>query len=306
MSPEASAYLDEVFELMKPNALHRDRLDWERLRWQADQLSDGAETPADTYRALTFIVSQLGDNHSAFVPADEVAMLEGEASADEAPLPRGELLGGRIGYLWLPHLVGEGDHATRYAHTAQAVIRELEATRPCGWIVDLSENMGGNMWPMLVGVGPLLGEGEAGRFVGSDGTTTSWGYRDGAAALDGTVMARIEQPTNTVHPLPPVAVLTSEQTMSSGEALAVAFRGRPDSRSFGTPTAGLSTGNESYTLSDGAVLILTTVIFADRTGAMYGASIAPDEAVQGGAAEARDRAAEWLNEQESCAGQGDK
>jgi C-terminal processing protease CtpA/Prc len=28
-----------------------------------------------------------------------------------------------------------------------------------GWIVDLRNNGGGNMWPMLTGIGSILGEG---------------------------------------------------------------------------------------------------------------------------------------------------
>jgi C-terminal processing protease CtpA/Prc len=102
---------------------------------------------------------------------------------------------------------------------------------------------------------------------------------------------------------PPVAVLTGERTMSSGEALAVAFRGRRNARSFGRPTRGLSTSNEGISLSDGATLVLTTAVFADRTGRTYGGPIRPDVRVDAdeGAAPSEDAvvdAAEaWLNEE---------
>jgi len=39
-----------------------------------------------------------------------------------------------------------------------------------GWIVDLRGNGGGNMWPMLAGVGPVLGEG----VVGSSSIRPEW------------------------------------------------------------------------------------------------------------------------------------
>ena len=34
-----------------------------------------------------------------------------------------------------------------------------------GWIVDLRGNFGGNMWPMLLSVEPLIGNGTLGYFV---------------------------------------------------------------------------------------------------------------------------------------------
>lgn len=66
------------------------------------------------------------------------------------------------------------------------------------------------------------------------------------------------------------------RTASAGEAVVVAFRGRPDTRFFGEQTYGVPTGNEPYHLSVGAVLVLTQVKDADRTGRAYDAPIPPD------------------------------
>ena len=63
----------------------------------------------------------------------------------------------------------------------------------------------------------------------------------------------------------------------SGEATFIAFRQRLNTRSFGVPTCGLSTANSSFRLSDGATLILTVSVMADRTKTRYGDTIAPDE-----------------------------
>ena len=59
----------------------------------------------------------------------------------------------------------------------------------------------------------------------------------------------------------------------------IAFQRRPDTRSFGAVTCGLSTANEQYTMSDGASLFLTVAVMADRTKFQYGGPIAPDEEV---------------------------
>ena len=62
-----------------------------------------------------------------------------------------------------------------YAAKVQNVIAELALKNPRGWIVDLRGNGGGNMWAMLAGVGPILGEGEPGASLQEDGTQGSVG-----------------------------------------------------------------------------------------------------------------------------------
>jgi carboxyl-terminal processing protease len=73
-----------------------------------------------------------------------------------------------------------------------------------------------------------------------------------------------------------VAVLTDGRTASSGEAVAVAFRGRPGVLSYGAATYGFSTGNETVRLPDGALLRITSSRFADRTGLVYGGPLPVD------------------------------
>jgi C-terminal processing protease CtpA/Prc len=76
---------------------------------------------------------------------------------------------------------------------------------------------------------------------------------------------------------PNVAVLIDRSTGSSGDAIAVAFRGRPNTRFFGEHTQRDSTANQTFTLSDGASLWLTVSVQADRTGRQYLDGLAPDE-----------------------------
>jgi carboxyl-terminal processing protease len=178
----------------------------------------------------------------------------------------------------------------------------------CGWVVDLRGNTGGNMWPMIAGVGPIVGEGILGFFVDPDSVVKTWAYQDGGSLLDGVVLTLASSPYELVAPNPPVAVLTDGRTASSGEATTIAFRGRPDSKSFGGPTWGVSTANRGFTLSDGAMLILTVSTMADRTGRLYGAEVVPDQSVQGEKTgdPATDQplaaAMEWLREHPVCIG----
>jgi hypothetical protein len=111
------------------------------------------------------------------------------------------------------------------------------------------------------------------------------------------------------EPVPGVAgigvgrCLTGPRTASSGEAVTIAFRGRPRTRSFGLPTAGLSTSNGTFPLPDGAALLLTTAIEADRTGRRYGDKIEPDQLVENDPTKgdpAIEAATQWLRASSTC------
>jgi len=156
-------------------------------------------------------------------------------------------------------------------------IEEARIAKACAWIVDLREDTGGNMHPMLDGLAPLLGDGTLGYYVQRDGSRTRW-YLDSGEVRGGSVPATAEQ-VRSQAALGPVAVLTGPLTASSGEVVAVSFRGLVDARSFGQPTFGNSSANASFPLSDGAMIQLTTALQSDRTGRVFGGPIPPDQEV---------------------------
>ena len=135
------------------------------------------------------------------------------------------------------------------------------------------------MWPMLAGLGPILGEGELGSFVGARGSK-KWRYQDGQSLIDQKVAAKVALPYKVKNGDLPVVILTDELTASSGEAVVVAFKGRSKTRFIGMPTRGVPTANSPMRLSDGAVLNLNVAIDADRTGKSYDNKIPPDTEVK--------------------------
>ena len=303
ISPEARAYLDEALDVMQEHSINRHKIDWDSFRQEAHAQAHDAQTVADTYYAIRFALGELGDNHSGFMLPEQVMEFQQGPSPDQAPKPRGELLERGLGYVVLPGCSGAGEAAFAYATGLQRIIREIDVSNPCGWVVDLRKNGGGNMWPMLAGIGPVLGDGRAGIFIDSDGQQSFWDYTDGQARLDGQTLMYAGEIYRLQREGPPVAVLTGPDTRSSGEAIVVSFRGRTDTRSFGEGTGGLSTANQMYELSDGARLNLTVSVFADRTGYEYGDRIAPDQIVgdgQAGDDPALEMAVEWVLDQPGC------
>ncbi|MFO7583444.1 MAG: S41 family peptidase [Anaerolineales bacterium] len=271
-------YLNEVLDIMESHSLRRDEVDWPALRAEVFAQAEGAVETADTYEALRLAVKLLGDGHSRFFSPEEAEVLSGR----ENQTPKASLVSEHFGYLWLPGYLGTdplvGDqHATQI----QAIIAEVDKAEPCGWIVDLRENPGGALFPVLAGVGPLLTEGEVGQFVNRYGQTSRWIYRDGQAGtkyedFEEYIVTTVNTPYRPDFPERPIAILIGPNTGSSGEGIVIAFHGQPNTRFFGQPTAGVSTGNSDFDLSDGAVLVLTTTIMANRFGQQFGQEIEPD------------------------------
>ncbi|MFB6523084.1 S41 family peptidase [Streptomyces sp. NPDC056401] len=272
MSPDARAYLTTALDVMEGNSLYKGDLDWPAIRRSAFTRAAKARTQAETYGAVREALRNLGDHHSQFMTPEE-AKAALSPSSENSPLPEGRLLPGGIGYLVLPSVASD-KAAAAYVRQARAVVRDMDRRGARGWIVDLRSNTGGDMWGPLASAGRLLNDGDIGAFVESDGKRTAWTLHEGTPKpyLDAWGPAE-----PLAHPDPPVAVLTSKRTASAAEAVTIAFRGQPRTRSFGRPTRGVPTANDSHRLADGAMIVLTQAREADRTGRIYDGPIPPDE-----------------------------
>jgi carboxyl-terminal processing protease len=310
-SPDSQTYLERALDLMQKNALHRDSIDWARIRAETLARATNATTPLDTYPAIAFALTQLQEHHSFLEPADNLPSAKREAvmaemkkirdssfSAHVTRSPfasRKEILGHIDRHaeklfahvvipMYIPEFAEDAKNEAsdqQFAEKLHSVVSNLQAQKPDGWIVDLRGNGGGNMWPMLAGIGMILGEGDLGAFVSANGDRELWFYQAGRAGTRSSdnqegVDSYVKTRPSVLQTLPWVAVLVDRGTGSSGEAVAISFAGRPRERSFGEHTAGYSTANEDDPLPDGAVLHLCVGTYADRTGRQYPDGIDPD------------------------------
>lgn len=95
-----------------------------------------------------------------------------------------------------------------------------------------------------------------------------------------------------------VAVLQSQQTASAAEHVLVAFSERANTRSFGEKSAGLTSLNGLFNLSDGSALLLSIGFLQSAGGVRYTDAIIPDvdysAARQQDAHSPEDAAMSWL------------
>jgi C-terminal processing protease CtpA/Prc len=278
-------YLDEVFKIVEQHSIKRDSLDFEKIRRDAYAKLNNAISIADCYPIVRFVLSELNDHHSFFMEKEDVDKWTSTSKmtnlTHSSPYS-GKVLINEIGFIEMEGFSsGDSISILEYANDLQKLIKSIDNRNIKGWILDLRQNTGGNCWPMLAGIGPLLGNGVCGYFIGNDHNKSSWYYRDGIAGVDSVEICKVNNaPYNLINSNNPIAILTGPRTTSSGDVIVTSFRGKKNAKSFGESTGGLSTGNASYTLSDGSMIFLTTSIYADRMGTAYGEKIIPDNFVQ--------------------------
>jgi C-terminal processing protease CtpA/Prc len=190
----------------------------------------------------------------------------------------------------------DSEQGKRYATKIQEIIGRLGKNQPDGWIVDLRENNGGNLWPMLAGLGPLLGAETVGGFKtpGSD-EVEKWKYKDGKSSIGSMLTCESNHVHAPIGAQVPMAVLTGPMTGSAGEALVIAFSGRSNTRTFGRETLGVPFANKTYILPDGSQLLIAAQYLVNRNGKVVeNGTIKPDEQVEDSRVIAS--ASRWIND----------
>lgn len=263
---------------MEENSINRKTIDWQDFRTRVFAKGSSAETLKQIYPAVTEALTLLGDNHSVFMSSDGTTISVHTIQCNTQNIVK-PTLPYNIGYVKVNHFSGASTDAAAisFVKEIQEQIKSQDHADIIGWIVDLRGNLGGNMWPMLAGIGPILGEGIAGYFIDPDETQYSWGYLNGTAVHESTVLAQAADPYELIVPNPKAAVLLDNGIASSGEVVAISFISREKTKSFGSPTCGLSTANQPFTLSSGCTLILTSAYLADRNKKKYGVPVVPDK-----------------------------
>ncbi len=294
--PEQSqdlSLIQEMLDFSESNFLFRDQVNWSMVRQNV--IEELGESGFEA--AIIKLYGELGDQHGRYVAVDgsvinNRTLLCQSANFEFIDLPE------NIGYVKVNGLIGPTeDEANAFAMDIQESIALQIDRGVTSWIVDLSENEGGNMWPMVTGLGPLLGNNVLGYFVYSEDPDRVWGYQPQGSYLDSFTNLRIaiDQIADFISDDQKIAVIISDATKSSGEATTISFIGRENTRLFGQPTCGLSTVFLRANLSNGAVFLVAAGVMADRDKNRDGGQIIPNEQFSESVA-LQARVVEWLSE----------
>lgn len=290
------AYVDQAMQVVREHALFADRVDWQSAE---RRLHDAAMTKSSSYALyvdLEWLLQQLSDNHS-FLQLNDAAEqgyrtqmgLAFKSSGAHPTVatrfrqPRAleAIDQGRLRLVTVPSMMGDQAAQTLYAEKLAGMLSHRPL--PCGIVLDFRGNGGGNMWPMLSGLSPLVSTANLGAFV-EPSARMEIAMRSGALLVskdgkDQQVISLDGWRHDPILQSLPVAILVDGATGSSGEIVPILLSARPRVRTFGQATYGASTSTEGFPLSDGANLVIVTSGVADAGGTLHLQGLTPDRAV---------------------------
>ncbi|HEX7803332.1 MAG TPA: S41 family peptidase [Pseudoxanthomonas sp.] len=281
--------IESTLENLQLRSIYANSANWTQARDRAVASSKTASSEKEAVLVMLRFLREIGDEHAFPVPKKGVEQYLKSASARAAASSQDitqkyKEIGGGISYVSIPAFAST-DPATiqKFSDDLSGQLITADARATCGWIIDLRENSGGNMWPMATGVSQLLNAESFGSFQSGNGTKIDWWNSEkGVGFGSQTVVSRTDDLPALANSKESIAVLVGPKTSSSGEAMAVAFHGRPNTLLFGDRTRGLTTSTERLVFSDQFDLFVSTSRFVDRTGHAYSGPITPDVTILNG------------------------
>ena len=268
-------YVKKAVRIMDKHGIYAQGSDWEKAKHEA--LSAKPSSLEEAQEIVIQASKVAGGKHTYLMTTNEIT--KNDTSSWE--MPTVELLENNIAYIKLPAFSGNAEEGIKYANT---VLDDLPNALQ-GAIIDLRGNRGGNMYPMIASVHRFL----------PDDVILKFSSRKRPMSINTFFVLQtigLEKQTRIDCP---VALLTDDWTGSSGEAVLICFRGLPNTRTFGAPTAGYCSCNQPFALPEGSQLVLTIGEDIARTGeAFCDDPIVPDVLTE----TPFEAAIEWLNSQE--------
>lgn len=244
-----TTYIKKAIRIMDKNGIYAQSTEWNKAKQEA--LSAKPTSLEEAQNIVAKAGKVAGGKHTFLITADEAM---GNDTSTWA-MPTVEVLGGNIVVIKLPPFMGNAEEGIKYANT---VLNGLPNNLQ-GVVIDLRDNRGGNMYPMIAAVHRFLPDDIILRLrTRRNDVKISVGYVLKVAGM------KRQEPIQC-----PIALLTNEWTGSSGEAVLLCFRGLENARTFGVPTAGYASCNQPFALPDGSQLVLTTGEDIARTGETF-------------------------------------
>lgn len=280
--PSAERYGEIALDRMN-NGLYAHGENWAAAKEKATDQFQSAEEYEDTYPIIEEALQVAGGDHSFIVPPNEQ-----ETGGANTVMPT-TAVEDSILILTLPAFAS-ADQAENQAY-ADSLNDALHNEDYQGVIIDLADNTGGDMGPMVAGLSSLIPDGPVVKFQYANDIDYDSTLEQGSLTGGGTsvTVSNAEKISDI-----PIAVITNNLTASSGEVTALAFKGLDNVQFFGKKTYGLTSANTPVELYNGLIMQLTTAKLIDRTGTTYeNVPIEPDVETNS----PKEDAIEWLKNQ---------
>jgi hypothetical protein len=280
---DVEKFAEEIKGIVKQNSIYTDSLNWNKIDAEIKEICKGINSVNEAQVIGDYLVMELrnvGDNHS-FIQSKITTQNYGRINSTSEK-PESKIINNKIGYVKVPGFTSTNKVLSlQFADTIQNLIQNIDKQKPIKkWIVDLRNNKGGNMYPMIAGLGPLISNGILGYFVNQKEKKENfeaWFYSNGkAGTAENRILVDVKNPYLLKYKNPKIAILINSKTSSSGEMTAISFIGKSNVKIFGRQSSGYTTGNVTYQLSNGTSLVLAATYITDRTKKKYLKGITPD------------------------------
>ncbi len=285
----------KFLDIVEANAYMSPTINWDSVRPAFIEETRNVKESGELQPFFKKFLRSLKDGHSQIIYSPTGEQEESELDVMEKyaqytyeqvgwpPLNfKHYMLEDKYAYINIPAVTLE---QRRYIDTIGQQLLELDSKHPKAWIIDLTENDGGSIYPMLWQFASLIDNMETYSDVDNQGNETKQRkIFDVIEEEDKRYFELMNFDYNKVKPVElkniniPIIVLTSSTTGSAGEFVAASFKGQRNVKLIGQTTAGATSGNSDYLLNKNYMLILTTSVIKDRTGKIYkiGEGIEPD------------------------------
>ncbi len=290
--------LDSVLVKTRETSMYAKSINWDSLQKQVYLKAENAKTIQELKPAFETLLNGLRDHHGRVLDASNYSTLAyftdyknqrfvdkrakdieiWKAVNDTSLKFDYKILKGNIGYLKIVGIGPNVDIQKESEKIRNAVIK-MSNKKIDKWIIDLRYNGGGNMYPMVSGIAPLIGEGIVGKLVSANyDILFNWTITNGNFVYD--VPDIVSLPNKPIFKvIPKIAVLTSRWTASSGEIVATTLKGRPNTKFFGEATGGYATNVGWEVIDEKIILAISTGMFCDRNGVVYNKNIPVDKEI---------------------------
>lgn len=241
-------------------------IDWND--YKASLKTQPMQSEADFFKALKIALKNLNDSHSFIVPPYAIKKIAQTPTLVNKIEPSVEVKNG-IGIVKIPgyYQIDPNDYFSpqwveKFHQKLNAQIKAVTK----GWIIDLTENDRGSIYPML-GACSLFFQNKhlGGYFLIEENAKPliqKITFENGKLEID---IEGYQYPQMKLSKLPAM-VLIGPNTASSGELLALALKRQPQVKLIGQPTYGIATVNMQMKLPDviGGFYMLTVGYYLDE------------------------------------------
>lgn len=301
---EPKRVLDTIIVVAKDQSLYNKNVNWNVLEKEVYSKFIDSDTITSIIKPVQYLLNQLGDYHGfLFLNGQRYSgnierirnvsydyqgkeyinkmslIYQKTLSQDQI---NGFILTNQIAYIEIPMILpngGNSEDIIEYTNKIRSKICELKTKKPIAWIIDLRGNLGGNMYPMLMGLAEILplkvnmgGDSKDGNSINQ-----KWLLKDGVFYYGEDYYPNI--PALKCHIKNnenKIAVLIGRYTASSGEVVASALKGQDNIKLFGEQTSGATTSNRWIPIGKDVVFNPAISYYVSKNKTIHKDGVFPD------------------------------